>query len=320
LLTLARLLCAGSAPTVHTLAARFRVRRESIYRDLKALQEIGFPVVGDAQGRLSRPRLAPEGRPAPPLAPLTSRETAALTWAVAQAQATQPFRAALTTALAKLQGSVSGPGETGFQVGAVSGVRVRGVTAMDPEQLGDRLLGLAEAILTRRRCQVVYRSPERPRETRFPFDPYHLTTVQGGIYCLGKAPAYGEVITLALERIQALAVTAEPFPGDPAFDPAARAAEAFGVIWERPQRIVLRFRADQAPYVRERVWHPSQTVRALQDGRLELTFRAGGTFEITRWLLSWGSAVEVVAPRRLRDRLRAEHAAAARLGADPGGR
>jgi predicted DNA-binding transcriptional regulator YafY len=38
----------------------------------------------------------------------------------------------------------------------------------------------------------------------------------------------------------------------------------------------------------------------LPDGRLELTLSAGGLFEITRWILGWGDAVEVIAPEELR--------------------
>jgi hypothetical protein len=37
---------------------------------------------------------------------------------------------------------------------------------------------------------------------------------------------------------------------------------------------------------------------------------AGGTFEITRWVLGWGDAAEVMAPPSLRDHLRATLAAA----------
>jgi len=64
--------------------------------------------------------------------------------------------------------------------------------------------------------------------------------------------------------------------------------------------VVVRFRADQTPYVQEREWHPTQKLRRLRDGRAELTFRAGGTFEITRWILGWGDAAEVIRPASLR--------------------
>jgi len=56
----------------------------------------------------------------------------------------------------------------------------------------------------------------------------------------------------------------------------------------------------EALYVPEREWHPTQRLRDLADGRVELTLRAGGMFEILRWVLSWGDAAEVVRPAALR--------------------
>jgi predicted DNA-binding transcriptional regulator YafY len=53
-------------------------------------------------------------------------------------------------------------------------------------------------------------------------------------------------------------------------------------------------------YVREREWHPTQRICMRRDGRVELTFRAGGAFEIARWILGWGDAAEVVRPAALR--------------------
>ena len=44
--------------------------------------------------------------------------------------------------------------------------------------------------------------------------------------------------------------------------------------------VAVRFVADQAPYVRERIWHPSQQLEELPDGRVVLRLRAGGFFEI----------------------------------------
>jgi predicted DNA-binding transcriptional regulator YafY len=67
--------------------------------------------------------------------------------------------------------------------------------------------------------------------------------------------------------------------------------------------VVLRFSADQAPYVKEREWHPSRRLKDLPDGRVELAFTAGGEFEIIRWILGSGEAAEVVRPRRVRERV-----------------
>jgi len=53
-------------------------------------------------------------------------------------------------------------------------------------------------------------------------------------------------------------------------------------------------------YVAEREWHPSQHLRTLPGGDVELTFHAGGNNEIVRWILGWGDAVEVLRPAPLR--------------------
>ncbi len=169
------------------------------------------------------------------------------------------------------------------------------------------VLKLVEAILSRRRCLVEYRVPWRDKPSKFPYDPYRVALVHGGLYCIGKVPAYKNFTTLAVERILSLDTTGEGFTVAPSFDPERYEAEAFGVAWEEPMTVVVRFSADQAPYVREREWHPTQKIRTLRDGRVELSFRAGGSFEIIRWILSWGGAAEAIRPETFRKQLKAIH-------------
>jgi hypothetical protein len=40
-----------------------------------------------------------------------------------------------------------------------------------------------------------------------------------------------------------------------------------------------------APYIRERLWHPSRKLRDL-DGRVEMTLTVADTLEVRRWI--WG--------------------------------
>jgi proteasome accessory factor B len=307
ILGILRILLEGGRPTVHQLAARFHTRRETIYRDLRALTEAGYPIAGDDHGRLSRPRLAPDARPVAPPVTLTRQELAALVWAARHADGRQPFRAALETGVTKLQLLAPGAeGKLGLALeGSVDGWQ-RGVK--DYTGAGPTILRLVEAIVTRQRAKVEYRAPGRGTAKRFPYDPYRILSVQGGLYVIGKVPAYANLATLAIDRIRAVELLDEAFTVDPAFDPKRHEAEAFGVVWEKPVTVVLRFRADQAPYVTEREWHPTQRFRTLRDGRLEMTFRAGGRFEITRWVLGWGDAVEVVRPATLRAAIAAQAA------------
>jgi predicted DNA-binding transcriptional regulator YafY len=71
---------------------------------------------------------------------------------------------------------------------------------------------------------------------------------------------------------------------------------ALPVTSDTPMHVVLQFRKEEALYVRERIWHPTQRLKELPDGGLRLSFRAGGVVEILRW----GSGVTVLQPRRLR--------------------
>jgi proteasome accessory factor B len=234
-----------------------------------------------------------------PPVPFTRQEVAALVWAVKEAGARQPFRSALSTAVPKLQTLLPAKeGRLGMALDGVLGGWTRGVK--DYSALEPTILRLVEGIIGRFRCRVTYHAPGQQRPRTYPFDPYRLLSVQGGLYCVGRVPAYRDIITLAVDRIRALDVTGEGFTVDPAFDAKRYEAEAFGIIWEKPRTVVVRFRADQAPYVREREWHPTQKLRELRDGRLEMGFRAGGMFEIRRWVLGWGDAAEVVRPPSLR--------------------
>jgi predicted DNA-binding transcriptional regulator YafY len=103
LLGMLKLFAEGARPTVYDLAARYHVRRETVYRDLHALEDAGFPIAGDDAGRLSRPRFEPGTQAALPPVALTHQELAGLVWAARHTEPRQAFWGALTTALAKLQ-------------------------------------------------------------------------------------------------------------------------------------------------------------------------------------------------------------------------
>jgi predicted DNA-binding transcriptional regulator YafY len=84
------------------------------------------------------------------------------------------------------------------------------------------------------------------------------------------------------------------------FDIARYSRESFGVIREKPTDLTVPFTADQAPYVRERQWPPSQRISELSDGRIDLTFQPGEVFEVMRGVLGWGDAAEIIRPAAMR--------------------
>ena len=106
ILGLLRVLRQDPTLTVHELATRFRTRRETIYRDLRVLQDAGYPIAGDERGRLSRPRLIASAVPELRFAPT---EVDALLLAAAQAQAALPSAESLSSAIIKLKALAEWP-------------------------------------------------------------------------------------------------------------------------------------------------------------------------------------------------------------------
>ena len=63
--------------------------------------------------------------------------------------------------------------------------------------------------------------------------------------------------------------------------------------------MVLRFNAAAADFIREKRWHPSQELKELKDGAVELHLRLSSLEEIARWVLTWAGNATVVQPREL---------------------
>jgi predicted DNA-binding transcriptional regulator YafY len=81
----------------------------------------------------------------------------------------------------------------------------------------------------------------------------------------------------------------------------------FGVITGKGSTdVVLRFTPGVSPWVAEQEWHEAQEITVGKDGSLCLCFPVSGFVEVAREILKYGSAVEVLEPRELRDTIREE--------------
>jgi len=74
---------------------------------------------------------------------------------------------------------------------------------------------------------------------------------------------------------------------------------AFNVIWGEPQEVMIRFSPAQAPYIKERTWHPSQHIETEDDGSIVLTMHVADRDEVKRWLIGFGAEAEVIEPDEL---------------------
>ena len=73
--------------------------------------------------------------------------------------------------------------------------------------------------------------------------------------------------------------------------------DSFGVVSGQGEfQVIIRFDSYAADYIREKRWHPSQQLRELKDGRVELRLKLSSLQEVRRWVLSWEGEATVVQP------------------------
>jgi predicted DNA-binding transcriptional regulator YafY len=165
------------------------------------------------------------------------------------------------------------------------------------------LATLREALLAGSVVKFHYRSePDGPARWR-KVVPYGLL-LGPRYYLVARGGRQPKPVLFRLDRIEAPEATEEPGAPPPDFDLAAYAARSFGVFQEEPEGVALRFDASAAADARAYIFHPSQTFSDESDGALIVRFRAGGLLQIAHHLMTWGPAVTVLAPERLRGILR----------------
>ena len=146
--------------------------------------------------------------------------------------------------------------------------------------------------------------------------PHHLACVQGAWYLIAWDLRREALRTFALSRISRVRVFEKRFERVPGFSAESYWGNSFGVF-TGDGVIPVRINFDEfaARFIRERVWHHSQSVRELPRGALELRLQVADLNEVANWVLSWGEHAEVMTPASLRQRVRhTAHAMVARYG------
>jgi len=296
---------------IDALAEDLDVTTRTIRRDLAALQEAGFALYDD-QGEDGRTRWRLGGQVLKGLeAGFTLAELCALYLSrnLLEAVAGTPFQRDLTNAFERLSKMLS-PRMRHFLdrlptvLTAKPGPRARGA-----ESSADIVARLLEATLHFRVTTMRYHSISSDRVKDYLVHPYRLAFAQGGLYLLAYVPDYKAVRTFAVDRITSASLGKQTFTpsqtvGEDVF------ANSLGVNTGPPERVEIEFEARVAPYVRARVWHPSQHIEDRKDGRLSLTLNVCHDWGLRSWILSWGPYARVNSPARLARDIQADLASA----------
>jgi predicted DNA-binding transcriptional regulator YafY len=301
--------------TIHQLARDTGVTTRTIRRDLQALQEAGFAIFDEGEENETKKwkldtqpfRSVQEG--------LSVSDVAALylSRSIVVALSGWPLVDELGKALAKIEKSLN-PRILEFLstlpqvVSTKAGPRAGHDAA---NQLAPITRKLFDAVRDRRIVTMGYFSARSNRAKNYTVEPYRIALANDGVYLVAFVPAYNEFRTFAVQRIQKLSIADETFRKTRDL-PADLFASSMGVFWGEPETVVVEFAARLAPYAQGRLWHPSQALEVLADGRVRITLHVSNDWALRSWILSFGSGVKVVMPKTLADEIRREHEAALR--------
>jgi len=170
---------------------------------------------------------------------------------------------------------------------------------------------LALAWAERRKVRIWHRYEKTDTVHEYVFAPYFIEPYAVGqtTHVIGWREDVNALRTFKVERIERIEETRNPaefydIPSD--FDPRRLLTDAWGIWYTEaePQEVVLRFSATVAARVRETLWHGSQKLEEMSDGRLLWRAQVAEPREMLPWIRGWGSDVEVAEPDWLREELK----------------
>jgi predicted DNA-binding transcriptional regulator YafY len=294
--------------TVDDAARELACTVRTIWRDLGVLQQAGFPVYTEraADGNRGVWRVTEAFKRALPLK-LTLGELVALLMSrdLLTPLGVSVLGPEVASAFDKIQAALSRDALAIIaQMRDRLGVRAAGAKLQAPA--AEHLPMIHTALAERRTLRTRYYSASRDREDVRDIDAYHLTLHDGGLYLVAHCHLRDDIRIFAVERMRSVEPTRGRFEVPASFDADKYLAGAWGMLRGDAVSVRVVFARSLARYIRERVWHASQKLRDLPDGRLEMTLSVADTLEVRRWILGFGVEAEVVAPEGLREALRIE--------------
>jgi predicted DNA-binding transcriptional regulator YafY len=289
----------GRCVNAREMAERCGVSRRTIYRDLDALTLAGVPIryrkdkqgyslIGDfafdpatgAEVEAEALAIAVAGRPNVGFARMDDARRGAARFVQALPPEPRQRMATLAEALVGLAG-VGNP-------------------SADSAALHATLL---QALKERRQVRLWCWDEAGHDTVSTKLSPYRLVFADDGWAAIGRSSLHREVWTAWLPRVRKAVLTDDHFTIPPRFSLERYLGHAWRVTRGKTrQEVWVRFSTRVAPEIVARVWHRSQLIEALPDGRVDLHASLDGLDEFLDWLFRFGDQVEVVAPEELRKR------------------
>lgn len=294
--------------SVPQMAADADVTTRTIYRDVDALQQAGFPLVDEVRDGHSYWKL--NRNPFKHLIELgfSLSELCALYLSrrLVESLTGMPFQAALGDAFTKFERDIPVKMKRyldrlpSVMSARPSGGKVR--LSADHQRMVERLVDASVAL---RQVRMLYYSLSHERKAEYLVYPLRFVYTQGAMYMRAWVPDRQQVLTFAAHRIRRVSVLEERFVPDPAWSEDSFAG-SLGANSGPTVHVVLHVERELAPVISERQYHMSQAARQRPDGSLILELDVCDDAWLHSFVLQFGHRVRVIEPAKLAHAIKEE--------------
>ena len=272
------------AHNARQLAEKVGVSRRTLFRDLRALEKLGFEVRYDERAG----RYVVEG----------DRE--------ALAGGTDGGTDQLKTLMDLGQRLESSPNDFNDRIAELPSLIELRASHDGASNEGEVFGAIVQSLCLRRKLRIMRTAGGDSSQVQS-VTPLRLTFSQAAWHMIGDVDGVGPVAVPIREILRA-DVTDEAFKMPPAAEIEAVTDAAFSDANDDDSldEVVVRFSSQVARDVAERRWFRSQELEWLDDGSLELRTNGGHAARVLQWVLSFGADASVVKPEMLRTRV-ADH-------------
>lgn len=303
--------------TKKEMADKYGISERQVLRDIQTLGETGIPIteVGNTPKSGVAKRYAIEAKqPYHPAYQLSTNEAFVLAYclALSRRDVSRDGRADLDLLCDKLKALL--PRGVAQYADRLANLYVPVNQPAPAETCEASTVAFVEtAILEKSWIRIQYQKAKDAMPAARVIAPHAILTYHGRLYLMGHVATHAsdKPVMFAMARIREfeflddereLEQLGVDFP-ELGTRPADWVDGAFGLYQEERFDVEVLFQGDAVDSVKRNIFHPSQRVEILDDGRARLTLNVGGYYEVLWWVLGFGDKAEVVKPDRMREEI-----------------
>jgi predicted DNA-binding transcriptional regulator YafY len=276
------------------LAEECEVTERSIYRDIVALSEANVPIYYDNGYKLA------SGNFLPPLN-FSFDEYHCLKLALESSPLakTAKYRQLLHMIKTKVEAGLSDPVKQ--QKKFIPETTHIAIATSLAQKRGEQYYSTIEEAITSWKClELKYDSIESGSTERV-VEPYFIIFRGRAFYFVAFCRLRKDFRTFRIDRVLDVRILNETFNKRDDINPESYFEGSWELFSGEPIEVVARFRGAAARVIASGKHHPSETIERINEDEVEYKVVTRGLVEIQRWLLGFGSEVEVLEPPQMRE-------------------